>query len=77
MELEETKHGSNIYKEELKLKEGKETAENQKEIREAQAQLEVDKKKIQMRADKDKYSNEIAIQNVAESLKLNAAKFAT
>lgn len=64
-----------LYKKELEIDNKRTVAENENAVRKAELDVELQKKKMELRAGKDTYENDISIAKEADIKNLQAVQF--
>lgn len=75
MGMKSTKHEADIYKRQLGLDQKKAEQRNETQVNQAECQLKLQKKKMELNADSKTFSNDLDITKEGDKLKLKRVQF--
>lgn len=75
MNMKQTKHEADIYKRQLGLDQKKAELQNDTQVNQAECQLQLQKKRMEFKADANTFSNNLDIAKEADKLNLKKVQF--
>lgn len=75
MNMKQTKHEADIYKRQLGLDQKKAELQNDTQVNQAECQLQLQKKRMEFKADSNTFSNNLDIAKEADKLNLKKVQF--